>query len=944
MLRRFFRPRWQHPDPRVRIEALARLDPGQGDILLRLVHEDPDREVRLAALQRLHDLEALLALSTDPELGEAACRRLQACLPPAVDPALLERLPAPLLERLAGGDPGPWRDAAVERLDDPQARLRLLRATGDALLRRRLAAGLPDDLDLLERAYKHVRNRDKRLARELQARLQALQAQARLPQEVAETRERHLKTLNGLRHLTSVEAIDHELARLERAWNALPLPADEGQAQRWRQAWERVRAHRDELAEREARERARHEAIAVREGLCDALERLAEDLTARPTLSPEDLQMAERMLAIQRQSWADRPPLDDETAHRERFQRALERAETALTAHRRRLEAAPLLERLQADIERLEQEDTPPDGDLLADLGERLAQLPPLPERDALRQRLDRLARRLSEKTDLSALRRTLAHLERVIEQGHLQPARRAHQRLQAILATHPNLPRHLARRVERAEARLEELAGWQQWAATPRKERLVAEVEALADSDLPPQALLQQLKDARRAWRELGPAEPEAEARLRERFEAACARAYEPVRAWRERQRAAFERNRAAREAFLARLEGFLQQVDWNRVDWRRLAELERDIHREWRELGPTDRATREALAPRFRAVTRALHERLSEEWARNRAARQALIDEAHALLEEDDPEAALAAWRQLQRRWRETGPVAPRQIKPLGRAFHEAGEKIVERWRAAKRETAQQRRQAIAAREAILRDMETLAEDLARGTADAAEIARLENAWHEAPQVDGKDWQRLEARHRQLQARLERARDLRRRARRRQALVARLRQDLDLRRLEDLAGAGEAALADLPLADRPLEDEALEARRQAALAALTSGREQDPEVLEQARDLLLDLELALDRPSPEAEHERRLARQVARLTRQLSGDAPEDEVEALLQAWLNLPPLPPGAWPSLAPRWAALLPALDAGGETGATAAPNDADTTARAEDAAVDSSPAP
>ncbi len=911
MLRRFFRPRWQHPDPRVRIEALGRLDAGQNDILARLVREDPDLDVRQAALQRLTDLELILTLADDAQLGEAARNRALECLPPAVDPALLARLPAPLVERLAAGASGPWRDAAVERLDDPEARLRLLAQTGDALLRRRLATGLPDDLALLEKAHKHVRNRDKRLARELQIRIQALQAQARLPQEVAETRERLLTTLNGLRHLTSAEAIDHEVARLQTAWDDLPLPADEDQAGRWQRAWERVRAHRDELAEREARERARREALAVREGLCDALEHLGEDLAGRPHVTAEDLQMAERMLAIQRQSWAERPPLDDEEDHRERFHRALKRVESALATHRQRVEAAPLLERLEADLAELESADTPPDGERLAALGEQLAQLPDLPERTALQKRLDCLARRLSEKTDLSALRRTLAHLERTIAGGHLQPARRAHQRLQAILATQPRLPRHLARRVEQAEARLEELAGWQQWATTPQKEKLVAEMEALADSDLPPQAILQQLKDARRAWRELGPAEPEAEARLRERFEAACARAYEPVRAWRERQRAAFERNRAAREAFLARLEGFLEQVDWNRVDWRRLAELERDIHREWRELGPTDRATREALTPRFRAVTRALHERLSEEWARNRAARQALILEAQALLEMDDPEAALAAWRQLQQRWRETGPVAPRQVKPLGRAFHEAGERIVERWRAAKRETAQQRRQAIAAREAILRDMEALAEGLARGTADAAEIARLENAWHEAPQVAGKDWERLEARHHQLQAHLERARDLRRRQTRRQALVARLRQDLELRGLEDLAGAGEQAVA--PLRDRPLEDEALEARRQAALATLGTGREGDAEVLERARDLLFDLELALERPSPEAEHERRLARQVARLTRQLSGEAPEDEVETLLRAWLALPLLPPGAWADLAPRWEALLAALD-------------------------------
>ncbi len=915
MLRRFFRPRWQHPDPRTRAEALAQLDPADPEarrILHRLVHEDPDLEVRRRALERIDDFKLLLNLLDGP-LANDAGQRLDELL--RHRERLPDELPEPLLRHIAQQTDHPHHQAALERLNDPEGLLQRLQDEHDPSRRLQLLDQLPDELPLLERAHKALRNKDKRLARALQQRIDALRAAARLPDEVRAERRRLLTTLDGLRHLRSAEAVAHELHRLEQAWQAQPLPPEDDQQAHWRKAHARIQGHLEELRTQEEAARRENEARTARRELLHSLERLAQDLEARNDIDPSDLASARRMLQLQTRAWADRTPLPEDEERRDsaHYQQAVQRVEQAL-ARLERLQA--LTPRLQAIEQRLQtlQEQTPPADEALAELRRELDALPQdLPAVEALRRRLADFTPGPPPKADWGALRRDLAALERAVNGGRLHQARRLQQRIERRLTQLPPPAGKLRSRLERAQRRLQELADWQRWAATPQKEALIQEIETLAESDLPPPAILEQLKDARERWRKLGPAEDEQG--LRQRFDAACERAYQPVAAWKERQRAIHAQNRARREEFLARLEGFLESVDWDRVDWHKLTRLERDLHREWRQLGPTDPDSREVLKQRFRTLSRTLRQRLECEWERNLRLRRALIAEAEALGEAEDPREAMQHWRELQERWRRLGPVAPRQVKPLGRAFHQAGERIVTRWREARQESAEQRRQAIAARQAILDAMETQVRRLEEaGEDDPAQWQRHQQAWAEAPEVAGSDARRLEERHRRLQQRRQRARQRHQARHQRRRLAQRLRLDLQLRRIEALAGRGREAAAPLITHLHDTLDPDLDTRRRAALEALDSGHGREPATAERIRQALVDLELTLGLPSPESEAETRLARQVARLTRQLSGDGDDDqELDAAVAAWIALPPLPPGHLESLEMRLEAVIQALE-------------------------------
>ena len=77
MFTRLFKPKWEHPDPRMRCQALESGDVPP-EVLAKAAREDQDPTVRRCAVERLSDLELLASLLVSeplPDIREAANRR-----------------------------------------------------------------------------------------------------------------------------------------------------------------------------------------------------------------------------------------------------------------------------------------------------------------------------------------------------------------------------------------------------------------------------------------------------------------------------------------------------------------------------------------------------------------------------------------------------------------------------------------------------------------------------------------------------------------------------------------------------------------------------------------------------------------------------------------------------------------------------------------------------
>lgn len=144
------------------------------------------------------------------------------------------------------------------------------------------------------------------------------------------------------------------------------------------------------------------------------------------------------------------------------------------------------------------------------------------------------------------------------------------------------------------------------------RKEKLVAEAEALADStDWGPTSA--RFRELMREWKAAGRAHRDVEDELWERFRKAQDTFFQArAQVFAERD-AELRENQEAKEALLAEAEKLLPVTDY-----RAARAVLRSIHERWEAIGPVPREARARLEGRLSAVERAVREAEEEEWRR--------------------------------------------------------------------------------------------------------------------------------------------------------------------------------------------------------------------------------------------------------------------------------------------------------------------------------------
>ena len=199
LLRRLFAPRWQHPDPEVRRQALQRLDPQQAEQrqALQSLSQDTDSQIRLAALLALDDCAGLVDAyprhQEDEAWFNAVCQRLsgrEGHTDLQQRQALVERLEEPrALNAIAlQADNLALRLLALSRLSGQDDLIHQACHNGVAAVRHHAAERIEDE-EGLKRLLKEAR-RDRQVSRLARERLNRLRSDAQWLEAEAQQREK----------------------------------------------------------------------------------------------------------------------------------------------------------------------------------------------------------------------------------------------------------------------------------------------------------------------------------------------------------------------------------------------------------------------------------------------------------------------------------------------------------------------------------------------------------------------------------------------------------------------------------------------------------------------------------------------------------------------------------------------------------------------------------
>ncbi|MBA56316.1 MAG: hypothetical protein CMK89_17850 [Pseudomonadales bacterium] len=910
MFKKLFKPKWQSAKPQVRIQALKNLnvsDENDFHIIELMAKGDVENDVRLAAMKRIPQREKLLTLikqEKDSGVRFAAIEHLISVLSEkgtGIDPVVRDMVGeldshalAAIVEQTQNADLGCLALASIRDegiLESHAVKLPL------AQMRQAAAERLQTE-DVLERVIKASKGKDKSVWRICKEKLNALreeqQQEASIEQQLVEL----CHNLETLSRLPYDNLYGPKLEHLQKQWQRMQHHADNETVQRFNRAYSLCKAtiddihnEQDRLAEETKRQR---EALQERMAACEQLEEAVRQLSSIAVLQPGDIPALQALLNTQKTRWEEAAAVVEPAAdERKRFSRIHGLLQRALDAVRRLSEreerireaATAVLDLQEATMATLQKKQK----ELEKALGElKWPEELAWPESLKLHQQaLDHFSRlqtkaKAMEDEAINNIRSIFNELASEIEQGHLKPANRLLKEASQLVK---HLPMKVAsghqKKLRELTVQVNELRDWQGFVATPKKEELIVEMEALIETEMDPQALSNKIRRLQDEWRSLGEADKGRNKELWERFSAAADKAYEPCRGYFDKLSEVRQANLEKRINVCDQLEAYLQQYDWDSADWKAVNEVYETAKNEWRQYTPVERKEGKKIQDRFNGLLDQLRDRLHGEFENNKAKREKLIEAVDALVELENLGEAIEQAKALQREWREVGMVSRRDDARLWKRFRAACDKVFERRDQKREEFQKEREQNLVHAEHLCEQIEQLAEgDLSDVAGVRQEFRQLKQRFQELGNLPREQQDAIKARYLNVCEQFEAAIRTAESALHKQAFRELWRRAAICDELEDTllnSGQGEP-FAGAPEAEwnseqnLPGEAEALlQSRYEAVLSALQSASQPSPEELEangeRLHELCLKLEIAAGVDSPAEDQQKRMALQINRL-----------------------------------------------------------------------------
>ena len=904
-------PLHQHAEPAQRILGIAALPPDSGE-LARLLAADPAPEVRIAAALRCADLAALV-FAWDAE-ADAAVRL-------ALAPALAKVLAQ------AQDSAGARAMLEAQRCTDA-IRSEVVRHTHDVERRRTAIAAIRDEAALVELAL-HAKHAETRLV--AAERVQTPEGLRKLGdaaknkdhgvarlarQRIDAIKQRQEQDAEADAIIAQLAALASEpgpiltaVIELNRRWQALDLSGETTRLARCEIARRAIQA-RFEREQNEQRARVQFER---------RLSAWFEALGTTAPAAPDALTAMRAELATLRAEARER---SDDAA----FAR-LDQAESRIARWEEDLQALAGTLALVLEAEQLAAGTSIDHAELPArwQALSRTIRTPELTRRfeaamTTVEQR--RLAQIQAVQQEANAARQhvhTLLHTaEQALAAGQVQAARAAADEIKALKTGAGLLPKPSTQRLGRLVQQLVELERWESFGQQNARVQLCERAEAAAKQTLDAPQLALEVQKLRCEWKALDQQHAGVPKALWERFDRACEKAYAPAARYFAELGAQRKEARKRREEFIAAAAAHAPTLLAEPVDWRALERWLRETEQGWREgdLGSVDPGAWKKLDLRFKAALAPARDALSAARTRAKAGRQALIDEATALVAKAMEREAPSQIKAIQARWQAEAkelPLAQRDERALWTKFRAACDAVFDARQSKRKEEDGRKNEHRHALQELCAQLEQLA--LAAGKEDQ-ELRRalrdLQDRWNQKAGASSPDLRELESRFTKAKAAVEAMLSARVRSREAavwQTLAAKERLCEELDALVRSGGAAAllevtsaearsaaarerwVALPELPAA----WEKKMLARRDAALVALAEPAAAGKYLarMEQGaasrRDGLLELELLLGMDSPVELQQQRLALQVKKLKERFSSAASAGPVSAAerLLAW---------------------------------------------------------
>ena len=232
-------------------------------------------------------------------------------------------------------------------------------------------------------------------------------------------------------------------------------------------------------------------------------------------------------------------------------------------------------------------------------------------------------------------------------------------------------LPNHLTAQLEQLDEALAKLQDWKNYAVVPKKHELIAQLEALDGSKEHPESLSNKIKRIQEEWRALSKGGKDQEQDLWEKFHDLAQKVYQPCRDYFAEQATIRQNNLTALKQLVDQLKHYLANHHWDNANWKDVERVIRVARQEWRNHTPTERAATQPVLAEFESTLNAIQQKLIDEFLRNSSLKKELIAQAQLLVTLEDSRKATDQVKQLQAKWQTVGASPRKEEQQLWREF---------------------------------------------------------------------------------------------------------------------------------------------------------------------------------------------------------------------------------------------------------------------------------
>ena len=259
----------------------------------------------------------------------------------------------------------------------------------------------------------------------------------------------------------------------------------------------------------------------------------------------------------------------------------------------------------------------------------------------------------------LAWVRKKIADVLRLIEAGKYNAAFGVFNKATKTYQTLSNQQQSkISHDYQLIKEKMAELSDWEHYIATPRKQKLLAQVNTLVLTPLDnPNEQAAQVKLFRKTWNSLGHAEEEVDKSMNIEFNLACEQAFAPCRLYFAEQEKLRINNLQVRELIVSDATNLVDKYQSDVENFKLIDVKIQALQKRWHEAGEVDRFKYKSLNHRFLQSLKPLKLKISQQQKANSEQKQNLIIKAVQLAALEDVNQATEQIKKLQQQWKVIG-----------------------------------------------------------------------------------------------------------------------------------------------------------------------------------------------------------------------------------------------------------------------------------------------